>query len=416
MEDSERIEPDFFLGQFYYPADKATEKAVEALRIELGLQNRDSSREAVSGYLVACRGLLGREASLLGFPHDPKAFERGHATYTRMRETLVEKGYIELAQTGYVDFREGTNFVSTYEVLRFPDACQEPLRFDHRRPEHILRVRQHKAKYSQTTDHLDEGRLLTERECLTKFGQDYILEEMRLRRLADYLEQHPLVMMGLAYKGFSRKFNNASLKRGGRIYTGYSSLKKELINGETGEVTYPRQTATIDGEKVVLIDISASFLCIRAAMGGDVILPDRDPYGRLPFVVGDDKDPSRAFAKVLVSAMIANGGTKKRYTQEMREDFRAVIGNHKISHFTDAIYAAFPFLRAKEDGLLVMFLESNIMVRTMESCMAENIPVWPLHDAIFVRQSQAEMAQAILSEEFWKVLGFKPRLKVDNLV
>jgi hypothetical protein len=100
----------------------------------------------------------------------------------------------------------------------------------------------------------------------------------------------------------------------------------------------------------------------------------------------------------------------------MREDFGAVIGNHKISHFTDAIYKTFPFLRAKVDGLLVMYLESNIMVRTMESCMAENIPVWPLHDAIFVRQSQAELAQAILSEEFWKVLGFKPRLKVDNLV
>ncbi len=53
MAESERLTPAQFLTQFYYPADRATEQAVELLRVLLGLQDRDSSREAVSGFLVA---------------------------------------------------------------------------------------------------------------------------------------------------------------------------------------------------------------------------------------------------------------------------------------------------------------------------------------------------------------------------
>ena len=349
----------------------------------------------------------------MGIPHDKNAYGRGHATYTRMREALVEREDIALLQTGYVDFSEGKNFVSTYEVLRFPDACQEALQFDHRPPERLLTVRRHKTKFRPATDYIDDGKILSEKECLALFGGDYIVEGIRLRGVAAYLEQHPFVMHGIAYKGFSRKFNNNSVKLGGRLYAGYSSLKKRLVDPETGEVIYPRQTATIDGEKVAYIDISASFLCVRAGLAGVTISPDSDPYGRLSFVVGDEDDPTRKFAKTLVSAMIANGGTKKRYSEEMRAKFAGVIGNNKISYFTGAIYDAFPFLREEVDGLSVMYHESQIMVRTIERCMLADVPVWPLHDAIFVRQSQVEQAKAILSEEFEKALGFRPRLKVD---
>lgn len=412
MEESKRLNPSQFLTQYYYPADKATERAVEGLRVLLGLQDRDTSREAVSGFLVACRGLLWREDDLLGFPHDKNAYGRGHATYKRMRDELVALGYIILVRKGYKDSRTGENFVSTYKVLRFPEECKTPLRFVHRPPDRLLTVREHKTRFRWATDHIDEGKILSVKECRERFGMDYDTQEMRLRSLAGYLQQHPLEMAGNSYTGFSRKFNNGRMDRGGRIYAGYSSLKKEFTDPETDEVIRPRETATIDGEKVAYLDIGASFLCIRAAMAGDVIPADKDPYGRLPFVV--DK-PSRKFAKVLVSAMIANGGTKKRYSPEMKAKFHQVIGDNKLSYFTDVIYAAFPFLRSEKDGLLVMYHESEIMMRTLEECMVSDVPVWPLHDALFVKQSQVEKAKTILSQQFEKRLGFPPRLGVDYL-
>lgn len=412
MKESERLNPSQFLTQYYYPADEATEQAVEVFRILLGLQDRDTSREAVSGFLVACRGLLWRDDDLLGFPHDKNAYGRGADTYKRMREELVALGYIVLVRKGYKDSRTGENLVSTYKVLRFPDECRTPLRFVHRPPDRLLTVREHKTKFRWTTDHIDDGKILSVKQCRERFGSDYDIEEMRLRVVSHYLKQHPLEMAGNTYTGFSRKFNNGRMDRGGRIYAGYSSLKKEFTDLETGGVLRPRETATIDGEKVAYIDIGASFLCIRAALAGESIPTDKDPYGRLSFVV--DK-PSRDFAKVLVSAMIANGGTKKRYSQEMRADFPHIIGNNKLSYFTDAIYAAFPFLRSEKDGLLVMFIESEIMMQTLVQCMFHEVPAWPLHDALFVKHSQVEKAKAFLSVQFEERLGFLPRLGVDYL-
>lgn len=410
MRKSERLNPEQFLTQYYYPADTATEQAVETLRILLGLQDRDTSREAVSGFLVACRNLLWMQADILGFPH---VYEHAQLTYKRMREELVALGYIILVRKGYKDSRTGENSISTYKVLRFPAECQQPLRFANRPPERLLTVREHKTKFRWATDHVDKGKVLSVKECRERFGEDYDIAELWLGVVHRYLQEHPLEMDGVSYTWLCRKFNNGRLDRGGRIYTSYTSLKKKKVDPETGEISYPREAATIDGEKVALIDISASFLCVRAGMAGKVIKANRDPYSRLSFVV--DK-PSRDFAKVLVSSMIANGGTKKRYSPSMHEDFAEVIGNNKISYFTDAVYAAYPFLLEEVDGLEVMFIESEIMMETLKDCVLfHHLPAWPLHDAIFVKQSQVEDAKAILSDKFERKLGFIPRLGVDYL-
>lgn len=410
MKDSDPLKPEFFIGRSYHPADSATETAVELLRIVLGLQDRDSSREAVSGFLVGCRGLLLKEGTLLGFPHGTEPYGAIWRTYKRMREQLVALGYIELVREGYKDLFGAENFITVYRVLRFPAECEEPLEFVHRPPERLLTVREHKTRFRWATDHIDEGKILSVKECRERFEMDYDIQEMRLRVVSDYLKQHPLVIGGVSYTGFTRKFNHGRLDRGGRLYADYTNLKKEMTDPKTGEVFYPRKTATIDGEKVVLIDIGASFLCVRAGMVDVRISKETDPYSRLSFVVDE---PSRKFAKLLVSSMIALGGTKKRYTSEMKEDYPHLTNNNKISYFTGAIYDAYPFLREHVDGLEVMFIESEIILRTIEKCMLRDVPVWSLHDAIFVKQSQAEEAKAILSEQFEKRLGFPPRLDVE---
>lgn len=402
---SQAIEADYLLTQYYYPATPATERAVEALRLELGLQNRDTSREAVSGLLVACKALVWRGGCFLGFAHDKNTYGRGHATYTRMREALVALGYITLVRKGYKDLQSGETFVSVYKILIFPHAALTALRFEHRPPPQLVTVREPKGTGT--------GKFLSPKQCEARFGADYDIELLRMRVLTQFLEQHPLVILGNAYKGLSRRFNDGRLDRGGRIYAGYSNLPKKMLEPWTGEVFSTRATATIDGERLAYIDISACFLCIVASMNGQKIDKEVDAYGSISFVVDDD---SRDFAKVLVSTLIGNGGKKSRFTKQMKEDFSEVIGTTKISYFTAAIYEAYPFLDAEIDGLDVMFRESEVMVRTLEKCcMVEGFPVWPLHDAIFVKLSDVDRAKTILSDAFSKQVGFPPRLSVEIL-
>lgn len=411
--DSTSVQPDYFLTQYYYPATPATERVVEALRLELGLQNRDTSREAVSGFLVACKALVWREGTYLGFAHDKNAYGRGHATYTRMREALVALGYITLVRKGYKDLQSGETFVSVYKVLIFPDAVMtapldattEPLRFEHRPPPQLVTVREPKGTGT--------GKFLSPKQCESRFGADYDIAVFRMAQVTKFLAEHPLVILGNAYQGLSRRFNDGRLDRGGRIYAGYSNLPKAVTEPWTGEVFSTRATATIDGEGLAYIDISACFLCIVASMTGNTIDKEVDAYGSISFVVDDD---SRKFCKVLVSTLIGNGGRKARYTKKMKEDFAGVIQDHKISYFTAAIYQAYPYLDADIDGLEVMFRESEIMLRTLERCsMVEGFPVFPLHDAIFVKLSDVDRAKAILSDEFKKAVGFSPRLSVEIL-
>lgn len=407
MADSGSIEPTYFIERHFFPANSATERAVEALRNELGLQNRVSSKEALSGFLVACRGLLTRQEEFLGFAGDKNAYGGPHRTYSRMKDALVDLGYLVRVRKGHFHPITKQNSVNTYRVLRFPDACRTPLAFEHRRPEELVSVRERKGRSGDP----QEGRKLSQKECLSRFGTGFDIEVFSMKLLCDFLEQHPLVILGNSYKGLTRQFNDGRLDRGGRIFAGYSSLKKHVFDPETGEEIVTRSTARIDDEEVALIDISGSFLCICAGMVGEVVSKDEDPYARVPFVVNEE---SRKFAKVLVSAMIANGGKKKRYTKEMKEKHAGVIGSHKIGHFTSMIYSAFPFLEREIDGLQVMYKESCVMMRTLGRCVHENIPAWPLHDAIFVKRSDAKRAEAILSECFAKEVGFEPRLNIET--
>ena len=402
---TQAVQPDYFLTQYYYPATPATERAVEALRLELGLQNRATSREAVSGFLVACKALVWRGGCFLGFAHDKNTYGRGHATYRRMREALVALGYITLVRKGYKDLQSGETFVSVYKILIFPHAALTALRFEHLPPPQLVTVREPKGTGT--------GKFLSPKQCESRFGADYDIAVFRMTQVTKYLAQHPLVILGNAYKGLSRRFNDGRLDRGGRMYAGYSNLPKAVTEPWTGEVFSTRATATIDGEGLAYIDISACFLCIVASMNGHTIDSELDAYGSISFVVDDD---SRDFAKVLVSTLIGNGGRKSRYTKKMKEDFAGVIQDHKISYFTDAIYQAYPYLDAEIDALEVMFRESEVMVRTIERCcMVEGFPVFPLHDAIFVKLSDVDRAKAILSDEFSKSIGFPPRLSVEIL-
>jgi hypothetical protein len=64
----------------------------------------------------------------------------------------------------------------------------------------------------------------------------------------------------------------------------------------------------------------------------------------------------------------------------------------------------------------LMFSESRVIVSTMLRLAREhNVPAAPVHDSLIVPRSQEEVAERVLNEQFIKVIGVKPTLKIRPL-
>ena len=64
----------------------------------------------------------------------------------------------------------------------------------------------------------------------------------------------------------------------------------------------------------------------------------------------------------------------------------------------------------------LMFSESRVIISTMLRLAREhNIPAAPVHDSLIVPRSKEEIAERVLDEQFTKIIGVKPTLKIRPL-
>jgi hypothetical protein len=64
----------------------------------------------------------------------------------------------------------------------------------------------------------------------------------------------------------------------------------------------------------------------------------------------------------------------------------------------------------------LMFSESRVIISTMLRLAREhNIPAAPVHDSLIVPRSKEVIAWKILNEQFTKIIGVEPKLKVRPL-
>ena len=64
----------------------------------------------------------------------------------------------------------------------------------------------------------------------------------------------------------------------------------------------------------------------------------------------------------------------------------------------------------------LMFSESRVVISTMLRLAREhNIPAAPVHDSLIVPRSKEEVAERVLNEQFIKIIGVKPTLKIRPL-
>jgi hypothetical protein len=175
----------------------------------------------------------------------------------------------------------------------------------------------------------------------------------------------------------------------------------------------------INGEAVVEVDISASFLTLLHAVLG-LELPKGDLYA-IPGV-------SRALAKGWINATISKGSPVKRWSQDMREKMGAEAKTSPVT-VGAAVLARYPFLgylpkalagkpwAPAEDRLMshrLMFIEASIITQAMEKLAEDDVLALPMHDGLVVPASAKDAAMAAITAAGRQIAGVELRLKVDG--
>jgi hypothetical protein len=231
--------------------------------------------------------------------------------------------------------------------------------------------------------------------------------EAEVRELNDFLARWDI--RGGEHHGFTRNFNLASWRRGGRLYS---------VGGGYQQMSPPekRLEMTINGEAVAEIDIKASHLTIyHAKFAGTPLGRDSDPYKR----VGAD----RAVAKQWTVASFGNSKPATRWPSKMIKDYKEETGLDlsKVAKARDIkkkMLEAFPALqkleRYSDIWADLQYIEAEAVINTMLILKRKRrIPSLSMHDGIIVPRSGVGWTKTILTQQYRKFVGVEPVLTVE---
>jgi hypothetical protein len=217
------------------------------------------------------------------------------------------------------------------------------------------------------------------------------------------------------HRGFIRSFNKGDdphfkWNMGGRLYSqgddNFQLMKEE-----------DRLRMTIDGEAVCEIDIRASYLTIYHAWFGAELDLSRDPYD-LPGLGPEGRD----IAKTWFVATFGYDRHLQRWPKIATKDYRERTGRQLGKDFPlrvvrEKAIKKFPVLenwgQHKGTWAELMFQESEALVATMLRLMREHqCPSLSVHDSLIVSISKREVAEQLLSDQYFRATGARPKLEI----
>ena len=260
-------------------------------------------------------------------------------------------------------------------------------------------------------------------------------EVQRLRaqvaELNAFFVGHSLTHPVIKHLGWVRKFHQATnlqtykWNKGGRLYSyPQNAACYQHLDEET------RLEMRIDGEDVVEIDISSSYLTIFYAWCDQQLDTDTDAYGG---ILGPTQ-LDRQVAKFWINASFGNGNLLTRWSKGFTKDFRERLEKKGIPPEAFAT-KAYPMSLIKERALQrhpllerwggeirgrvrgwadLMFVESKIVMGTMQELMARGVPSLPVHDSLIVQASKEALAVNTLIHQFRAHTGVVPKLDVSR--
>lgn len=203
---------------------------------------------------------------------------------------------------------------------------------------------------------------------------------------------------GMEFFGLRRIFNEGDdptfdWNLGGRLYgvgdESYQMFKKAK-----------RAEIKINGERVVELDINASYLRILHSLRGFELPKSRDIYS----IRGID----RKIVKAWIAATLGHSGFHRAWPSKLSAELRksGIPLSKDISYpsLTPKVLARFPVLNDWPDcGIRwshLMYEEAEAMMTAMETLRYEGVPALPVHDSLIVPKSKKRLAHDILKETF----------------
>jgi hypothetical protein len=219
--------------------------------------------------------------------------------------------------------------------------------------------------------------------------------------------------------------------KGGRLYsqpqgqTCYQNLPE--TSSKANQPT--RSQMCINGEQVIEIDISSSYLTIFYALCDEQLDTAQDAYegilGPSPL--------DRQVAKFWINASFGNSKPLSRWSKDVVKSLNAQLANKKLSGFDPKLYPMktiqqkvlerHPLLsrwggvikgRVRDYGDL-MYAESEAIIGAMLTLMRDHqVPSLPVHDSLIVPSSKFIVAKGALVDHFRKQTGVVPRLDPEE--
>ncbi|GGD58318.1 hypothetical protein [Croceicoccus mobilis] len=223
-----------------------------------------------------------------------------------------------------------------------------------------------------------------------------------VERINSYLSTQRI--SGVAFPGLRRIFNNGDTtdyawNKGGRYYSLRGGHRYEAWSAERR-----RESIMINGEAVTEVDLRASHITLLHALLGQPFDANVDPY--------KFSDWPRAVIKAWVSQAIGGSNSRPFQWSDDAEDAyederpgRWLQDEFAIREVGAVVIDRHPTLLHLEtcgiDTLDLQYHEAEILRSAMETLMFQrDIAVLPVHDALIVPLSGAEVAKRVLEKAF----------------
>ncbi|WP_281992313.1 hypothetical protein [Sulfitobacter geojensis] len=331
-----------------------------------------------------------------------------------------EMGWIE--RTGFIDARQ------EWDGQRLDQSGYQRARRFRATVEFIRIAQEHQITAATIPDHFekshDRNNLVQVRETksggthkpfgakVMKMGQGQLTPHRKvIQQLNNTLREHKYNLKDTPM--VRRTFNcgdraGFNFDLGGRLYC--ASDDNWMQKGKE-----ERASITIDGEKTLEIDVSASQLFILYALCGQKLNYDLPPYNISGY--------PRLLTKGIIVAAIGKGDMPSRWPRKLNEDFLENHGELPSKSFilkdiVNAIYSRHPVLRKLKENELdwanLQYEEAECFVTAMQKLGDENIPALPVYDSLIVKESDLEIAYSAIEQSYIERFGHKPNVTISN--
>ncbi len=188
-------------------------------------------------------------------------------------------------------------------------------------------------------------------------------------------------------RSLRRIFNNGTWQHGGRLAGGY------WMSMERAE----RRRIRIDGERIANVDYRQLFPRLAYVRAGEA-QPESDIYD----VAGDGT--GRDGWKKLMNAMLFSGRPLKSWPEDTRQHFPGTKLRTAIE-MLEMRHAPIKHLFGAGLGFQLMRIESDMLIEVITYLAQAGVTALPLHDAVLVAKSKADIAARAMQAVFARGTG-----------